>query len=133
MIYDRLTASPKTLIKLVYHKINRLWVGDGLVWMLGPFLTQPQLTWYQHPAAILTRQADRALFYLAFTLSLIGLLRRGRRSADELLPYFIVFAAFSALLLVEIQPRYAYLPQLFLFLAAAGGLDALMKGVKKHG
>ncbi|MCQ5129945.1 glycosyltransferase family 39 protein [Butyricicoccus faecihominis] len=133
LIYDRLTASPKTLIKLVYHKINRLWVGDGLVWMLGPFLTQPQLTWYQHPAAILTRQADRALFYLAFTLSLIGLLRRGRRSADELLPYFIVFAAFSALLLVEIQPRYAYLPQLFLFLAAAGGLDALMKGVKKHG
>lgn len=133
LILERLTSSPRTLVRLAYNKIHQLWVVDGLVWVVGPFLTQPELTWYQHHTVMLMRQADRALFYLALCLALVGLLRPGRRPADELLPYLIVFAAFSALLLVEVQPRYAYLPQLFIFLAAAGGLDMLMKGAKLHG
>ena len=44
-----------------------------------------------------------------------------------LLPALVVFAAFCAFLLIEAQARYAYLPQLFIFLAAASGLDRLGK------
>ena len=36
------------------------------------------------------------------------------------------------MLLIEVQPRYAYLPQLFLFLAAAFGLDCLRKSGKEE-
>ncbi len=46
-------------------------------------------------------------------------LRRKRRDASAYLLYFIFSAAFCAFLPIEVQPRYAYLPQLFLFTAAA--------------
>lgn len=39
------------------------------------------------------------------------------------MPYFVFFAAYCAFLLIEVQPRYAYLPQLYIFTASAFVLE----------
>ena len=66
---------------------------------------------------------------LALLLAGLGLFaspaRWKQRETAAYLPYFVFFAMFCAMLLIEVQPRYAYLPQLFLFTAAAFGLDCL--------
>ena len=68
---------------------------------------------------------DRALVFLVMALAAVGLLRKKEREPEEYLPYFVFFAAFAAFLPIEVQPRYAYLPDLFLFAAGAFGLDRL--------
>ena len=51
------------------------------------------------------------------------LLRRGHpREARGFVPHLVVLASFFAFLLIEVQPRYAYLPLLFLFGCAGHGL-----------
>ena len=83
------------------------------------------------------KEFDRGLFFLALALAAWGLIgsrgRWGARETAAYLPYFVVFAAFCALLLIEVQPRYAYLPQLYVFTAAAFGLDRLEEGRKNEG
>ena len=74
---------------------------------------------------------DRLLFYAALLLTAFGLYRPCRTPAAYL-PLFVVFAAFCAFLLIEVQPRYAYLPQLFLFCGASLGLDRLLGKEKNH-
>lgn len=42
-------------------------------------------------------------------------------------PYKCKIPHFLPLLLIEVQPRYAYLPQIFLYIAAAAGISVLMR------
>lgn len=126
MIKKRFTAPPSTLFNLFQRKLQTLWGEDALYWFFGPFTEYPEIIWYQHSLVKLLQQADRAIFYCALTLAASGLIRR-RHSADSLFCYFVVFATFCAMLIIEIQPRYAYLPQLFLFPGAAFGLEYLQK------
>lgn len=133
LIRERLSAGPAQLVRHLINKWRMLWDNDALYWSmqhtiadnpnqaLGPITRQDAYT--------LVQQFDRGLFYLAVLLAGWGLLVPRadwkRRPAAAYLPYFVFFAMSCAMVLIEVQPRYAYLPQLFLFTAAAFGLDCL--------
>ncbi|MDO4271294.1 MAG: glycosyltransferase family 39 protein [Eubacteriales bacterium] len=134
LISERLHAGPVKLARHMVNKVRFLWGSDALIWAFGH--TQQNPAAHAGPlsraaAYDLVKQFDRGLFLLALGLAAFGLFgpkkRWERRPAAAYLPYFVVFAAFCALLLIEVQPRYAYLPQLFVFLGAGYGLDRLGK------
>lgn len=140
LIAERLSAGPVKLIRHMLNKLRLMWNADALNWALGHTQQQPE----QIILGLISRgdtytlicQFDRGLFYLAMLLAGFGLIvpraQWKQRPAAAYLPYFVFFAAFCAMLLIEVQPRYAYLPQLFLFLAAAFGLDCLRKSGKEE-
>ncbi len=103
------------------QKVRNLWTASGLVWAFRHTQQNPSVMIGELYQVI--REFDRALFFLVFALACLGL--RKKKSPDAYLPYFVFFAAFCAFLPIEVQPRYAYLPQLFLFAASAFGLDGL--------
>ena len=122
MITERLTAEPSIMIRHIRNKLRSQWVSDGLSWVFADFSMQ-------HPFFYgLIKQFDRGIFFIALGLFSYGLSDKKRwenRPQAARLPYFIFFAAFCAFLLVEVQPRYAYLPQLYVFTGAAFGIERL--------
>lgn len=128
MIAERLAAEPSVIIRHIRNKLGNQWVSDGLLWVFSDFSME-------HPFLYdLLKQFDRGIFFLALGLFSYGLSDKARwknRPQAAKLPYFIFFAAFCAFLLVEVQPRYAYLPQLYLFSGAAFGIERL-KEEKVH-
>lgn len=127
LIAARLSAGPKALLLHAVHKCKLLWCNDALNWAFGHL----ELRGWLALAYDNILQMDRLLFYGALLLAAFGLCRPKRLQAAACLPLFVAFAAFCAFLLIEVQPRYAYLPQLFLFCGAALGLDPL--GGKEEG
>ena len=131
LLAERLSAGPKALLLHAVRKMQFLWCNDALYWAFGHLkLSRSQQLLYDN-----IQKADRLLFYGALLLAVSGLAAREKRRALEpaaLLPYFVVFAACCAFLLIEVQPRYAYLPQLFLFCDASLGLDRLMGKEGEH-
>lgn len=125
MITDRLTAEPSIMIRHIRNKLRVQWVADGLSWVFADFSME-------HPFLYgLIRQFDRGIFFIALGLFAYGSFDKRRwknRSQAARLPYFIFFAAFCAFLLVEVQPRYAYLPQLYVFTGAAFGVERFREG-----
>lgn len=126
MIMERLAAEPSIMIRHIRNKLRCQWVSDGLSWVFSDFSMH-------HPFFYdLIRQFDRGIFFIALALFSYGLSDKMRwkgRPQAARLPYFIFFAAFCAFLLVEVQPRYAYLPQLYVFTGAAFGIERF-KGEK---
>lgn len=134
LIRERLSSSPDKLARHIVNKIRFLWCSDSLGWAFGH--TQKDPTWSRETVYTVMQQFDRGLFFLAVGLGAFGLWGKKRwqkRPMTAYLPYFAVFAAFCALLLIEVQPRYAYLPQLFIFLTAAFGIDRLPRKEEQHG
>ena len=127
LLSERLSAGPKALLLHAVHKCKLLWCDDALNWAFGHLQLHDWLTLIYNNI----RQLDRLLFYAALLLAAFGLYRPCRTPAAYL-PLFVVFAAFCAFLLIEVQPRYAYLPQLFLFCGASLGLDRLLGKEKNH-
>lgn len=75
---------------------------------------------------------DRIVFFFAVCFALVGAgsgLRRKENPVDfcAVFPFMTLMAFFCVFLLIEVQPRYAYLPQIFLYIAAAAGISALMR------
>lgn len=118
LLADRLSRPAGQLLRHLGNKICRLWADDALYWEIGHL--DPRPWWYTT-----LQQLDRGLFFLALGLACLGLPGAGRRSVSAQLPYFIFFASFCAFLLIEVQPRYAFLPQLYVFTAAGFGLERL--------
>lgn len=129
MISERLSAGPKVLLLHVVYKCKLLWCNDALHWAFGHLDLHGWLTLpYDN-----IQKMDRLLFYAALLLACWGLFRPDRTlEPAAYLPLFVVFAAFCAFLLIEVQPRYAYLPQLFLFCGASLGLDRLIGKEEDH-
>lgn len=128
MISRRLAAGPKGLARLAVKKIQALWCADGLDWALGGSVRRIGGLFSHQAVYELTRQFDRGLFFLALGLAALGLASKrhwGEHFTEAYLPYLVFFAAFCALMMIEVQPRYAYLPQIFLFAASAFGLERL--------
>ena len=118
---ENLPKSPAEWGAFMLRKADALWTSSGLSWALGHI----DLTSYAKNLLIsFTETFDRSLFFTALALAALGLAAR-KRSADELMPYFVVFAAFVVFLFIEVQPRYAYLPQIFVFMGMGFGLDFL--------
>ena len=129
LISQRLQVSPVQLGVLMLRKIDVLWSSSGLVWAFHH--TQENSNFIVETLYRVIEEFDRALFFLVFALACLGL--RKKRSPNEYFPYFVFFAAFCAFLPIEVQPRYAYLPQLFLFAASAFGLDFLTNTIERRG
>lgn len=127
LISERLSAGPKALLLHAVHKCKLLWCNDALHWAFGHLQLHDCLTLVYDSI----QKMDRLLFYAALLLAAFGLYRPSRTPAAYL-PLFVVFAAFCAFLLIEVQPRYAYLPQLFLFCGASLGLDRLIGKEENH-
>lgn len=122
LILSRL-ANSKGLLRLAILKIDRIWNADALYWAMRHTQNGSQLRAQLYDTA---REFDRGLFGLVALLAFSGLLLRGRKKSldvDAYLFYFVPFALSCALLLIEVQPRYVYLAQPFLFMCAAFGLD----------
>lgn len=109
-------------ITLFERKQTALWKGSGLGWALGhlrearPFVYQCAVKYNSF-----TSQWSLLLGLIGFT----ALWLKKKPRPDALLPAFIVFAGFSAYLMLEVQPRYVYGLQPALFILAAGGIEAL--------
>ncbi len=139
LIAERLQAGPVRLMRHAVNKVRFLWGTDALHWVFGhtqQYPGQPFGLLSMHAAYRLIREFDRGLFVLALGLAAFGLIGPKdawkRRPAAAYLPFFVFFAAFCALLLIEVQPRYAYLPQLYVFTAAAFGLARLHSGKEEQ-
>lgn len=136
LIHERLQAGPAMLTRHAVNKIRYLWDADALSWAFGCIQQTRVGPLSGNAAYALIQQFDRGLFFLALLLAALGLAGRGTRwenlPPSAYLPFFVFFAAFCALLLIEVQPRYAYLPQLYLFTASAFGLERLYHRKEKE-
>lgn len=123
----QMKQQPFLLYQLLRNKIKLLWITDALYWAFAQFALY-------HPFSyIFIRQFDRGIFLIALGLFCYGGFGKTvweRREPAAKFPYFIFFAAFCAFLIVEVQPRYAYLPQLYLFVGAAFGIEKLQEKQK---
>ena len=122
IISQRLHMPLSEWLGLLQKKLSLLWYQRGLYWAFSHTQNGSAL---RSLCYRLLEEFDRALFFLALALAVFGLWRRKPREPNACLPYFIVFSLACVFLLIEVQPRYAYLPQIFLFTAAAFGIDGL--------
>lgn len=120
LIREELKLSPRGWLSLLHKKVSNLWYCQSAYW---PFQHTQDGTYVRTLLYRLLEETERAMGYLALALAAFGL--KKRHDPSELLPYFVVFALGCAFLVIEVQPRYAYLPQIFLFTAAGFGLDRL--------
>lgn len=117
---------------LMLKKLDTMWLKSGLTTSNGPLGHIDRKSSYGIDTAVdILEDFDRGLFFMALTLAAIGLLGR-RRSPDEYIPYFIVFASVVIFAVIEAQTRYAYLPQIFVFMSAAFGLDRIGEKLQKN-
>ena len=76
----------------------------------------------------LLEELDRAMFTCAFFLAALGAVALFCKPQGELKLYllpFIFFATSCVYLLLEVQPRYAYVGQIAVFILMAGGVEVL--------
>lgn len=134
LIHDRIFCSPSDFFSLMLAKIQVLWINPGLNFSLH-FINQPGVMWHGLVGVDVYDYAvklDRTVFFSALLLALFGAGSNLRRkdtpvTFDTIFPYMTLMAFFCVFLLVEVQPRYAYLPQIFLYIAAAAGISVLMR------
>ncbi len=134
LIHDRIFCSPSDFLSLMLAKIKVLWINTGLGFPLH-FINQPGVMWHGLVGVNVYDYAvklDRTVYFSALLLALFGAGSGMRRkdspvTFDTIFPYMTLMAFFCVFLLLEVQPRYAYLPQIFLYIAAASGISVLMR------
>ena len=134
VVHDRIFCSPHALLSLVLAKVQNLWVSPGLGFSLG-FVNRAGVTWHGLVGVHVYEYAihlDRVVFFFAVCFALLGAgsgLHRKENPVDfcAVFPFMTLMAFFCVFLLIEVQPRYAYLPQIFLYIAAAAGISVLMR------
>lgn len=132
MIRERLSVGPDKLLDLLSRKLNHLWNMDALYETYIGIETDPEErgTFSALNNRVRASAFDRGLFFIALGLAVLGLWGCEQYPTQAYLPFFVFFATFCAMLLVEVQPRYAYLPQIYVFAASAFGLDRLLAADK---
>lgn len=122
VIKEHLQVSPFKLVETLVRKMKTLWWDRGLGWALGS-VRESSPTLYA-----LLEEIDRAMFTCALFLAALGalaLFRRPRKDFKLYLLPFIFFATCCVYLVMEVQPRYAYVGQIALFVMMAGGLQEI--------
>ena len=110
------------LIHLAVSKLRTLWWDRALGWSMAS-VGENYPTLYQ-----LLQDLDRAMFTCALVLAAWGAVSLFRRPKGDFKAYlipFVIFAACCVYLVMEVQPRYAYVGQIALFILMAGGVEAL--------
>lgn len=119
ILSDRLAHPLEDWVELLQNKQKRFWCKPGTGWAFADLSEHsPE---FQKEVRPVVEEFDRELFWIAVMLSIAGLLLKKKEPA-QFVPYFVFFASFAAFLLIEVQPRYAYLPDFFLIAAGAWGI-----------
>ena len=126
LLAERLAQPLAQWIQLLLAKVENLWAREGLYWALSRWrekwaLAYSMLTWF-----------GRLVALTAMAFAALGAVLVRCRGAAAILPRLAVLAAFCAFLLVEVQPRYSYLPYFFVFWCAAYGMEAMLSWRRKE-
>ncbi|MCD8356867.1 MAG: glycosyltransferase family 39 protein [Clostridia bacterium] len=139
LILDRICIPPVQMVSLLAAKVSNLWLQTGLGFPMG-YLNDTSVSichiagpkFYQYCVLL-----DRVVFLFSLACALLGGLSLMRRKPEEqtfstVLAPMTVMACFAVFLLVEVQPRYAFLPQIFLYITAAAGIAQLFSLLREH-
>lgn len=132
LIRSRILVSPMKLLSLMKEKIYHLWVQSGLSFPMG-YLNHTEISVHGIPGPRFYQYCvtlDRTVFGFSGLCALLGMLFFLRRKPEALTPSAVlapmtVMACFAVFLLIEVQPRYVFLPQIFLYITAAMGITPL--------
>ena len=123
VISQHLQVGPAKFLETAVRKVRTLWWDSALGWSLSSIRqTSPVLF-------ELLEEIDRAMFTCALFLAGLGalaLFRRPRKDMKLYLVPFVIFAASCVYLLIEVQPRYAYVGQIAVFVLMAGGTQVVV-------
>lgn len=139
VIRERMFTSPAKLAQLMLSKVHSLWITDRLGFPLG-HINRPDYRVFGMKGTVVYQyfsSLDCTVYAFAMLFALLGaitLLRRGskKQTFPAVLAPMTVMASFAVFLLIEVQPRYVFLPQIFLYLTAAAGIAWLGKEVKRR-
>lgn len=141
LIGERLSIGPLKLGNLFINKVQMLWCENDLVWSYGYLIRNGNSVYLMgSPVNFIDvdviLQSLKGLFSLAvLVLCLTGVIKRRRSSYDD--PLFIYLGipviSCAVFLFIEVQPRYAYFPEVFLFILASAGLDVISDKFNKSG
>lgn len=128
IIKERLSQTGKMLC-LIDEKVNQLWWQDATWWSFSAEQRKefPEIMdWI--------KEINIGIWSIVLLLSGLGIkywYDISRDNKKNLLVAFIIFASFSVYLMIEVQPRYLYLPQIAVFIMAAGGIQESLIMLKK--
>ena len=130
VVHDRIFTSPAKLAALMVRKAYTLWMAHGMGFPIGYINTDTSTVFgiagtkvYQYFISL-----DRTVFLIALLLAMGGAYALLRRKPEELtfsaiLAPMTVMAFAAVFLLIEVQPRYAFLPQIFVYITCAACLS----------
>lgn len=129
MLTQRLNSSVSHLAKHLIHKLQYLWCVDSLNWTLSNKFSESLTGIYE-----LFRKFDRVIWGIILFLSGYGAAYnwKNEMASRTFLVYLIILIASCAFLLIEVQPRYSYLPNIFLFWSASNGLKAISNNLERN-
>lgn len=134
LILKRLRIDPLKLVNLFMVKIQTMWCDSALDWSYKHILMSNRVVYlFSNPVKFsdidaVLKDLNELFIYTAIGLSLLGMLTRWKsQMKDELLiPVTILVISFVIYLFIEVQPRYAYLQQPFMFILSGAGLEILL-------
>lgn len=132
IIKERVNIPFDHWLKFLITKIKVLWSSDSMHWAVH-YLVDDEPGRYvglitRFDVVNLIKGFNTAMSSLTIILLLLGLCSyRELNTPAAYLPYFVFFSAFCAFLLIEVQSRYVYLPQLFVFSGSAYGIEQVLK------
>lgn len=127
------SLTDKRIIKLFYEKAKLFWNDFDFVWSLD-YLSESGANVFGQTITLATiyefvYKYDSFIWAIVVILSLIELLNIKNKSESKIYVLYLL-GAFAIYSIIEIQPRYAFTYRPFVFIAAACGLNAIIKKLK---
>lgn len=135
LIRERLGINPLKLANLFLQKIQNMWCENALDWSYKHLLESDRTVnlLFSHvrfsDVDAVLKDLNELFIYASMILSLLGTLawRKARMHDGLLIPVAILAASFVLYLFIEVQPRYAYMQQPFLFILSGFGLEIIYR------
>jgi len=135
LVRERLGINPLKLANLFLHKVQNMWCENALDWSYKHLLeSNSVIDLFFNPVKFtdidaVLKDLNELFIYTSMILSLLGTLAWRKALMDDglLVPVAILAASFVVYLFIEVQPRYAYMQQPFLFILSGAGLDILYR------
>lgn len=128
IISQRIQVPLIQTMKLVLTKIDNLWLHNGMNWV---FQHLKNADWSVQLVLNGVITFDRVIFFITIIFSILGVIFSKcsckPKDVNILLFSLLVVVMFaSAYTIIEVQPRYAYLPQFFIFIISTLGIDYII-------
>lgn len=135
LIKTRIIDEVVDLPRLFLAKSTILWTRSDLSWSLyyldGKKIEKLGLSIDGSFVKDKLTNLNQYFIYFSLILMVIGIIPgKGKISDNKNLFVIVLLVFFAVYLLTEIMPRYAYTPQLFVFILASIGLDNIFKYLK---